>query len=199
MWKAIFLLAILGVMQSANTAMSADMAVFGIDLGKPIQLSECESETKYGYTSYKSLVSKTCVQNKWYKYLGYEKEVRTATFTRDECPYFVMGCQITLLEIDDNLEGVEFSTHGLQDQEAVFSALTEKYGKPSHYNKSRVQNKMGASFDSILASWKRGGIFVTMYGTFLRLDDGRVTIDTVKGDALRKSWLKGTQEKKIKL
>ncbi len=183
----------------ANSAYATDTTIFGIDLGKPLSLPECRKETKYGMTQYEFLPETMCFQFEKYIPIGYKQNVKTVQFPSKVAPEIMMGDKLTLLEIDGNVEGLEFNTRGIMTQDGVIAALVEKFGKPTKFVNEKVQNKMGAVYDSIYSKWVKKNLTIEFYGTFLRLTDGRVYIDTDKAANLRKKWLQEETAQKTKL
>ena len=75
------------------------------------------------------------------------------------------------------LVGLDFWTHGVNTQQYDLQTLIEKYGQPSTRSGTSVQNRMGATFDSIVATWTLpDGLVVVFRGIGARLDEGMVQV-----------------------
>jgi hypothetical protein len=183
--------ALLFIVSFTGMAHSADMSVFGIELGKPLVLPKCSSDPLVGN-------KKMCVRNYWQEFRLYDKKVRIISFGKEVFPAYTRGALIPL-EIDGNVEGIEIQSGGVSDQESMYQALCAKYGKPTKVEKTVVKNRIGAFFDAIDAEWTIGNVYVVMWGVFGALNEGRCTIDTAKGKALREEWLKSYASKVKKI
>lgn len=175
---------------SVDNSFCADMTVFGIELGKPLTLKQCESGVI-------GSGDKMCVSKTWQELIGYDQKVRIIRFGREEYPLYTKGILVPL-EIDGSVEGIEIQSGGIRDQNSLYIDLCSKYGQPTKVIKKQVKNKLGGIFESIDADWSKGPVFIQMSGVFISLDKGRTTIDTEKGKALREKWIKdflGKQKK----
>lgn len=74
-------------------------------------------------------------------------------FPFGESPKIVNANAISAIVLDGNLEGVSFVTSGHSNAEDVLATLREKYGKPSTYIPKKLQNQMGATYESFSAGW----------------------------------------------
>jgi hypothetical protein len=80
--------------------------------------------------------------------------------------------------VGGTVQGVLFFTEGYEVQKDVEAVLREKYGLPSFREVERVQNRMGAAFDSIGAIWNFKNFSVHLSGTTSSLDTGAVSVQT---------------------
>lgn len=183
-------------------ASAADMTVLGLTLGAPLRLPECSWISVHVTSTvlskyYDRNQAKTCMQDKMSNMVG--PPARVVAFDAKDGIPIVKDWQLWALESNGVLVGVMFDTNGLDWQERVLAALVAKYGKPSVESYERVQNTMGAKFDSKRASWSVGPIKVTFWGTFGRLDTGRVYIDLPEAAPLRQAWIDSIEARDRKL
>jgi len=173
----------------ASNIFAVDMTVFGFTLGEKLSITECERKS-LGYENSKSM----CFE-RFSKYVnGVEtypteppnNENLLIKFPYGDSPQIVSGNVISGIILDGKLEGISFSTSGISDADYVLAKLQEKYGKPSTYIPRKIENAMGASFDSFIAGWKLENLDISFFGVKTKLDEGQVFIDTNKGGAWRK-------------
>ena len=85
---------------------------------------------------------------------------------------------ITLTMDGDNVVGMLISTTGVESQNDAARALTAKFGKPTHFIIDRLQNRMGARFTGVRASWVRPDVVVYFDSTSDDLDNGEIDVQT---------------------
>lgn len=169
------------------SAYAADLTVFGFELGKPLNLPECQFKMVSTAKLYDQTPAKTCTEDPT-KIDTYAQPVRRIIFSRAEAPDIVKNWQMIALEAGGNLIGLEFFTIGAATQNLVYQTLIQQYGQPTRKNQSTVGNGFGASAQAVSASWATQKINVTFDGILDRLDSGRVLIDTPEATALRQQW-----------
>jgi hypothetical protein len=169
-----------------SNAVAADQTVFGIQLGEPLSLPECE-RTGSGYSL---LVKAVCFES--LSAIPSSEEMRTIRirFPLNDSPNLVSGGVLLAQVIGGRLEGVGFNTAGLRNQEAALTALKQKYGEPRALVPKTVKNRLGASFETFDALWETPEIQVTFQSVASSLDSGLVNIDTRKGKEVRDRRLK---------
>ncbi len=80
------------------------------------------------------------------------------------------------------LSYMQVDTRGIRTQSQDLSALTQKFGKPDYLAQPKVQNRMGASFETIEANWNlQSGVTVSYSSTTNSIDEGIVIIATQNG------------------
>lgn len=166
---------------------AADLKVFGFELGKPLNLPECQFKMISTAKLYDQTPAKTCTENPT-KIDTYAQPVRRIIFSRAEAPEIVKNWQMIALEAGGNLIGLEFFTIGSATQNLVYQTLVQQYGQPTSKDLRAVGNSFGASAQAVSASWVTQQITVTFDGILDRLDRGRVLIDTPEATALRQQW-----------
>lgn len=168
-------------------AIAQDMAVFGLTIGKPLNLPECQFEPAGQSKIYSgSLQPVTCLEEN--RTPDETVHARILRFSSADMPQVVKDGYAILVEARGDLIGFQFSTYGLQYQEAVLGDLESKYGKPTSLRKSTAQNGFGASFGIIHAAWKFKPFKVTFDGADDELDEGTVTIDMPEAAKARATW-----------
>jgi hypothetical protein len=86
--------------------------------------------------------------------------------------------------VNGRLQRMAVYTHGISAQASDFEMLTQKFGQPTKLNRPAVQNRMGASFDTIEAEWALSDGISVLYGSALtKIDEGIVIVSTPEGDA----------------
>jgi hypothetical protein len=172
----------------ANICRSTDLTVFGLEIGKPVQLPECEfvmiGKEMRDYIS--PVHQRTCVtvMRNFYS----NAHARTLFFSYADEPKIVdQSKNATNLILDQNgaLIGLQFPTSGISSQSTVLDQLTTKYGKPTESQATHVQNQLGAQFDVLHALWNLPGITVLFHGALTKIDEGFVTIDSPEAAKLR--------------
>jgi hypothetical protein len=175
-----FSIAVIGLFLLSNWACALDSSVFGYQLDKPLNLPECahRADVPQVYDPDRLV---TCWED--LSATG----VHTLRFSWDDTPPWVNHPDfIPLIESEGKLMGIRFATYGVEDQDAVLAELKLKYGKPSSLRTSIAQNRFGATFKVLHASWKFPTLLVLFDGGVEGdLDTGSVTIDTPLAARLR--------------
>jgi len=201
------------ILLSGATATAQDMSVFGMRFGQPLTIPECPA-TNGGYRYYaSSFHSQVCYERsltilgldafKWHDKkhpppvlppLGTEEEV-SIKFPLRETPDIANDAVYAIL-IDAKLEGISFVTRGIRDADLVLEKLKAKYGASPTLVNTRVQNRIGASFDAFYAIWIFPDLQAAFHSVSETLDHGLVIIDTNKGHAWREQRLKAAAKDK---
>ncbi len=181
---------------SAQPTSAQDMKVFGIPLGQPFTIAECEPAI-YGY---KGDTTSVCFDrlSESAKRKDKKKQVSEPVvndlvkvrFPITEGPGLIAGDGFLARILDGKLEGIGFNTLGVSNADSVLKKLKEKYGSPTTLVSRKVQNRLGASFDAIEASWAFPDLYVTFDSAVYWLDSGLVNIDTKKGKEWRDNEMK---------
>jgi hypothetical protein len=181
----------------ANVSRSADLAVFGLEFGKPVQLPECESTSPF--------VQKTCVTKEG-KFPGdthhyvYFSSADTPSivdqFSTSDNATASFGLDL-MLDQNGALIGLSFLTPGISYQTRILDQLTAKYGKPTRRKTVQVQNGFGARFDVIHALWNLPNLTVLFDGALAQLNQGSVTIDSPEAAKMRDAEAKPQQGKSL--
>lgn len=178
--------------------------VLGITLGTPFSLPECGLDNsnpdfdKYrGHHSYEPLYTAgkygTCYQARWQNPPYTPESTDEVMLAFAATPQEITSDGISANIIDGNVESMTLTTHGVQGQTEALAMLTEKYGTPTTLATDKVQNRMGASYDRITATWAFSDLSVAFLGIGSKIDYGIIVISTPKSDAA--SAAKRTAEK----
>lgn len=175
-------------------------SVFGIEMGKKIELPECPYKTYGGskFKNYDVMPKITCVTDA-HPLNGYKVNPREVVFSQDEAPPIVRNWTMFVLEIDEKAEGFHFLTNGISTQNEVLALLTKKFGRPTSLTHHSVVTATSSPLDSIDATWDLPAVQVIFWGSINRIDRGEVMIDSAPAAALRKSWLADTKTKERSL
>lgn len=175
-------------------------SIFGIEMGKRIDLPECPFKTHEGSSVkyYDVLPKITCAQDA-HPLNGYKINPREITFSQEEAPAIVRNWRMFVLEIDGRAEGFNFLTNGIQTQNEVLAVLTQKFGRPTSINRHTVSTVTSSPLDTFDAYWELPTVKITFWGTVNRVDRGEVLIDSPAASALRKSWTAEDQKKERQL
>lgn len=162
---------------------AADMTVSGLTLGEtPVGLGPCPNPG-----AIVPIVDSPCMNRA--EFVGGNKNWFSADLAlplRDR-PRIVSGTTAKILLRDARLVAFDFSTSGVQTQEADLRDLIAKYGEPTQKRVVEVGNRLGARFESIEATWLLDGLTVVYASAVGRLDYGQVLISTPAADDLRKA------------
>lgn len=165
----------------ASTA--SDMTIAGLTFGSPVLTPECAKEKDaWGSVRYVTFSSTTCWSDM--KLLGPGMVHASILFGSSGQPSIISWRAMEVYLRDGKLVAASFYTHGLPTQNYDLKTLIEKYGEPTAKTVLQVQNRLGAKFDSISATWALPDITVDFSGTFTSLDYGHVTIALPQGEEL---------------
>lgn len=168
--------------------------VFDVALAEPFSIPECKrSSIGYEYAG-KSVCFKRLF-DRTKSTAPVTDETVSIVFPLSETPPLLSGNTMTGLIMEGRLEGVGFNTRGIRNQDEVLAALKAKYGEPSGFDPHKVQNRMGASFDTFNALWTTPTLDVMYQSVTTTVDSGLVTVDTKKGAAWRVEQLKAIRSR----
>jgi len=160
--------------EEVPVATTAQMTVFGLALGQLYTVPACDKRARDTF-------DKVCVYDQRDSKDGY----RSINFPccKDIPRLLYNHHNPQALILDGKLEGIEFETSGVTDQDVVMGELKQKYGKPAFVQRSAVANQMGGQFEVTDAVWIFSDLTVTFYAVVNRTDEGAVTIYTNQGKA----------------
>lgn len=182
-----------------SNAFSEELTIFGFELGKPLNIPECEYTLSSGSIKlYDSPKQGVCFEGP-HNIDGYNQPVKRIIFSDKTSPLIVANSSAIALEIDGNLAGLEFFTYGISAQDITLETLSKKYGKPTKKSAETIENNFGASVVSLTANWNLKKISITFEGVTDRLDRGHVIIDLHQARLLRKIWIKELLSERTKL
>ena len=166
---------------------ATDMTVFGIKLSEKFTLPECERIGNFYNNNKSTCFKRDSIYSNNKKILPTEPIITDEVeidFPLSEVPTIASYGIVVATIINGNLEGISFNTSGISDNEYVFVKLKEKYGKPTVLIPTKTQNRLGATFNFYIASWKFDNLNVSFFGVLTTLDKGSVQINTKIG----KEW-----------
>ncbi|MDR7135251.1 hypothetical protein J2X06_002460 [Lysobacter niastensis] len=172
---------------------SPSLDVLGLRLGAEFTLPECPIDpalSRYVGPRYKYAHEMTgsmpCFQQGYAPKPGFvlDKSYASLEVMIDPLPAGLRQDSIDVKVIDGRIENVSAGTYGLKSQEGLLELLTEKYGSPTTLNHSKVQNRMGAEFNQVDATWKFSDLTITFVGMGSTIDWGIIEISTPKANAV---------------
>jgi hypothetical protein len=167
------------------------MTVFGLTLGAPFTVSECDKDSR----GYSLRITKVCFERLFGKIKESAPVVTESVrirFPVSDSPSLARGGELSAQIIDGILEGISFSTRGIADIDRVMGALTQKYGEPTMRQPQVLQNRLGAKFESVDAAWVLPNLDVHFGSSLGTVDSGAVFVSTRKGAEFRSRRLKET-------
>lgn len=196
-----------------GNSQAQDMSVFGMRFGQPLTIPECAKKDKYSL-DYESFPAHTCYERLMtYErfasevFKRYDKKHPPPSLpplgteeVRINYPYAerpeIANTTVGAILIDSKLEGISFGTRGLADANSVLERLKTKYGTSPTVVATKVQNRLGGSFDAFYAVWAFPDLRVGFHSVSGSLDKGLVIVDTTKGNEWREQRLKQAQKDK---
>lgn len=173
---------------TAKDVLATDMTVFGLKLGEKFTVPECERIGNFYNNNKSTCYKRDSIYSNNKKILPTEPIITDEVeidFPLSEAPTMASYGTIVATIINGTLEGISFNTRGISDNEDVLVTLKEKYGKPTVLIPTKTQNRLGATFDFYIASWKFDNLDVSFFGVLTTLDKGSVQIDTKIGGKWR--------------
>ncbi|WP_199031691.1 hypothetical protein [Ralstonia sp. ASV6] len=135
-----------------------DVAVLldAFPLGKPLRkLPSCEDVRAAGGKDVSEYCSDTLESHGRTRSLGVPSAKR---------PELMDGPQaVLLIDQDGNIAGMFVPTRGVDTEQRIFQALSDRYGKPAQEGKAPLKLKSGKTVDSLRARWAGHQTIVTMY------------------------------------
>lgn len=168
------------------------ITIFGIPFNQQLTIPECPWKIVRDYMSTDKKATKREYNNIHFsEVLCYMQYSNIGNPLADDRVNFVfpllkkpsmgrLGGRIT----NGRLARVEIYTRGISAQASDFEILTKKFGQPATLRRPSVQNRMGASFDTIEAEWSLpDGVFVVYGSALTQIDSGIAIISTPEGNA----------------
>jgi hypothetical protein len=158
----------------------APTTVFGMELGKPLAIPMCKRKMMPGgylskYT-YEDDPAETC----------YEPDIQlsdapwrrgSVDFPLSRTPSFLaLNTGFTLI-VDGKLEGLQFSTLGHANTNAIIGELTAKFGRPSSVSRT-TSTISGIAVPAIEAEWRLPTLHVSYRNIDTEVEHGFLEIET---------------------
>lgn len=148
-------------------APSESVSLYGIALGRPLNLPVCSAE-------YADVMCFGRTQTP----VGANATLGPALFPAGVMPHVLRTREVDLLVIDGAVHAITLHTTGMAGQAEALKLLTEKFGKPRSLTTKQQQNAFGATFNVIEAAWRIGPAQVDLIGADGKADEGRITAFT---------------------
>ena len=160
--KRIFAVAVTGVTLLASQSVAGADAVTFLDvtLGEPLRLPKCSGPGPQNTECWNELDD----------LIRREDNVREIWLSPTQVldfPFLRPNFRVFLL--DGRVEGIAVSTSGIDDQEKVLNALTEKFGKPEKMELQKGGVGEGGTLSVIHAFWTLNEVEVQFWGTYQAL------------------------------
>lgn len=172
--------------QALRAAPSLDLA--GISFGQPITFQECPSEEESGdkvkgYRSYKSEYGISTSSKPCWQHYSHTSKPMTPLPTSGKIQFipsttFPGVKKINVELIDGVVEDITLITYGEGVQDKLYANLSGKYGVPQIKDIVKIQNRMGADFNNIVAEWKFTDLTILFSGVIDRIDTGIISAST---------------------
>ncbi|MGC4076890.1 MAG: hypothetical protein QM702_07615 [Rubrivivax sp.] len=194
-------LVLASILLSTAVHAHAQTSIFGLQLGAPMGLQECEKVKTATTVIYRPAVTVPCFKRLWSSTETGPVGTGTVAISLpiDQIPSPMSGTEVMALVLDGNIEGVGFNTAGIRTQDLALAELTTKFGPPDSLERRPAKNSPGATFDVIYATWSQSGPVVSFEGASGNIASGFVTVDTPKANAWRAQARKALLEKRPKL
>lgn len=187
---------------AAAGAATAETSVYGVRLFKPFTaMPECPEwpQTAPGMPKMYASAADTpqpCFQHTDDSQMGQAPagtEMLYIEFPLAKRPEMYNGLRISL--IHGVVNGIYLVTLGIETQAHDYALLEGKFGPPVEKRTVTVQNKMGASFQVIEATWQRPeGVSLSFRGAGNSLDAGELNVTTPQERARKQAALHKQQE-----
>jgi hypothetical protein len=163
---------------SATAQNNNQMTMFGLEIGKPLDLPVCQYANA---TKSVGIQQYTCVepadelaQNRARIHFGLK-----------EIPPIVKGLSMTVQLVDEKLEAMYFATPGIESKARLLRIFTEKYGAPTTLTKATLKNADGAGYETFTAVWDMPGLYVEYAPTNGSVKEGVARIETQRARQAR--------------
>lgn len=150
-------------------AFAADVTLFGITLGRPLNLPDCPLNTQGGVDD--EAVTKLCARAWPESGPARTYDIGIPASAR---PDYLASRQIAVEVMDGTVQWIDIITNGAQNQAKVLSQLIDKFGKPNSFAQQPWSNSLGAKLSALKARWTFGDQAVELDGFGLsgKLDRG---------------------------
>lgn len=182
--------AILAVGIFGSHAHAADMVAYGLELGRPLAISECarlKMPPLPNYTPPYATVTAPCTKPS-------SATTGTVAFPIGAGARHAVGGDLGYGLGDGALQVLVVPTAGASVQDDVLADLVSKYGAPTSRSSRQVGNAQGAVVQALRATWALDTLRVEFIGVAGRLDMGSVLIGTPAGVQARLQLLEQTDK-----
>lgn len=177
----------LAALMSAWAAFAQPASVYGLPLGEPVSLPECQKSEIAGMVTYRMAVGGPCVKALPAKMppldIARADQAVLISFPVSNPPTGSAISDVSAILVAGKLEGVMVSTAGYQTQEMVFDDLLGKYGKPASVSRLPLSGSGPTLAGGITAEWKTPEVEVLFSGVMGGPNKGFLRIATPAGAA----------------
>lgn len=164
-------------------------SIYGIEMGAPLRLPECPVSklTPKADARYTPFTNELCVRLKTPGApRSEENQASWIVFPYADQPAHSKGNLVGVFVLEGIVQVLVVSTAGEPTQLKVFEDLQARFGTPSNSSTVPFQNRMGATFQGLVANWDRGdALQVEFFGMASRIDSGQIVFGTKAGVAER--------------
>jgi len=146
----------------------APLGLFGIELGKPLDVPACPRDGNL------PLPDVCAIGISAYTMDGLMHTESSLLFGAGKQPSWLL--QVSVKMEQDIVKGIVAKTRGLEVQEAARSALLAKFGKPDSDGVDSKYNWRLGTLSSLAMMWRRADGTVSYQGATERIDIGALTI-----------------------
>jgi len=176
------------VLLPASGQAQAPWTVYGIELGQPVALPACKHKTlPNGQPSqyiYEDDPAETCHEP--------EIQLRDAPWQRGSVNFplrkqpliSAFNSGFTLI-IDGKVEGLQFSTRGDANTNAIINELSTKFGRPTSISKT-TSTVAGIAVPAVHTEWDLESLYVSYLNIHREIGYGLLEIETPKMQAVRR-------------
>jgi len=180
---------------------AAPWTVFGLELGKPASIPQCQFKTlANGIKSqvvYEDDPAQVCVEP--------DIELRDAPWRRGainfplrQSPAFLWGNTGFTLVVAGKVEGLDLDTMGYAHSAAIIRELTAKFGRPTSVEKITA-TPSGIAVPAIEATWRFPNLHVRYESIGTDIQYGTILIETPVMQALRRAHARAQDAQRSKL
>lgn len=189
----------------AVSAASTPVSVFGVEVGRPLSLSECAPNESYlnhvrsqsekkpsrrlskPYLVYEGPTAKPCFQRYKNEFSAAPLSSETITIRfpfSERIPLeLISKWEIQAFVRNGSVDLITFETPSYRFQEMTLAALKAKFGNPSTLEPVPLQNGFGAQSQALRAVWHPTPTVKAVFSSFAGNDQGDFTIGTADGIA----------------
>ena len=164
---------------AASSAAQAEVTMAGISIGKPLALPECKSLPTNGPSKrYEALVEFACM----------EQPVLGALYTWVNIPFsakpaVLKSTKISVLIVNGLVQGLGFTTVGVNLQSLVLQDLTAKFGIPISNDTFPIRGRASIEVAATYAKWAQDDTTITYIAALTSLDYGILEARSATGKA----------------
>jgi hypothetical protein len=156
---------------------SPHVELFGVRLGSPLDFPTCNG----GFTSSTGIFKNGLCRQRATQIRPGEYQM-TLRFSDDARPTFIDPTALgtfNVIVFKGVVQGLAFTTDGLQGQTPVLAMLLQKLGQPARVRRNVMLNTDGTKFGEIDADWTVGTDHVNFVGATEAIDRGYIDANAI--------------------